>query len=225
MGQKSLLAILLLGLFLRVLYAVGIYDDSLMPYHGGDWTEYALAAEQIVGGDFSFSSSYFVVRPPLFPLMIALLDMRPFLIIGTNILLATAIIPLTFSIALSLGFSQALALLAAAIVAIDLTSIKYSGVMVAEPLANLLLALGFLSLLSLRRARSATVIVITGLLCGACFALSALARPASFLLWIPLAAWLAIVRGGGEDSGCSLFPYPTDTGRRRLESTQRISLQ
>ncbi|MCY3978349.1 MAG: phospholipid carrier-dependent glycosyltransferase [Chloroflexi bacterium] len=162
MQRFALPAIILLGLFLRVAYAAAIYEPSLLPYHYGDFTEYALAAEQIASGDLSFSNSYFVVRPPLFPLLIAALGMRPSLIIAVNIIIAIGIIPATFVLARQCGLSRYWALLAALILALDLTSIKYSGVMLAEPLANFWLALVFVSLAAQRRVGLPTSLVMVG---------------------------------------------------------------
>lgn len=162
MGRFALPAIVVFGFLIRLAYAAAIYDPSLLPYHYGDWTEYALAAEQIASGDLSFTSSYFVVRPPLFPLLIAALDMRPSLIIALNIIIASGIIPVTYALARLCGLSRQFALLAALLLALDPTSVKYSGVMLAEPLANILLALAFLSLAALRRTQPMPRVVMLG---------------------------------------------------------------
>ena len=110
------------------------------------------------------------------------------LIIAANILLGVAVIPLTFILARQFQLSRELALLAAGIVAIDPTSVRYS-VLLAEPLANLLLTIAFVSLLALRGAEKPRAVVGWGLLAGACIALSALTRPAAYLFWIPMALW------------------------------------
>lgn len=162
MQRFALPALILLGLFLRVAYAAAIYEPSLLPYHYGDFTEYALAAEQIASGDLSFSNSYFVVRPPVFPLLIAALGMSPVLIIAVNIIIAVCIIPATYVVARLCDLSPQLALLAALILALDLTSIKYSGVMLAEPLANFWLALALVCLAAQRRAGLPTSLVMVG---------------------------------------------------------------
>ena len=90
--------------------------------------------------------------------------------------------------------SQKLALLAACIVAIDPTSIRYSSVLLAEPLANLLLAFGFISLIALKQAGARRTVMAWGLLAGGFIILSALTRPAAYLLWIPMAFWVAFAR-------------------------------
>ena len=165
-----------------------------MAYHYGDYTEYAIGAKEVLQGDFSFRNSIYLIRPPLFSLLVAGLGMQPFLIIATNIAIATCIIPLTYMLARQFKLSRNLSLLAALVLALDPTSIKYSGVMLAEPLANLLLALGFLALAALKRAETRFAILTLGGLAGSFIALSALTRPAAFLLWIPSALWIVIAR-------------------------------
>ncbi|MYD10612.1 MAG: hypothetical protein F4X02_11295 [Chloroflexi bacterium] len=64
----------------------------------------------------------------------------------------------------------------------------------AEPLANLLLACAFVSAMAQKRAKGPKTIAGLGLLTGGLIALSALARPAAYLLWIPMALWIAIAR-------------------------------
>ena len=85
-------------------------------------------------------------------------------------------------------------MLAACIVAIDPTSIRYSSVLLAEPLANLLLAFGFVSLMALKQAGTRRAVMVWGLLAGGFIILSALTRPAAYLLWIPMAVWIAFAR-------------------------------
>ena len=143
MRRYTLPAIIFLGLLLRIGYAIAIYEPSLLPYFLDDFVLYRIGAEAILQGDLAFTDSLYQLRPPLFPLLVAALGVQPGLIIATNILLATAVIPLTYALAIQLRLSKQSALLAAAIVAFDPTSIKYSGVLLAEPLANLILALAF----------------------------------------------------------------------------------
>ena len=85
-------------------------------------------------------------------------------------------------------------MLAACIVAIDPTSIRYSSVLLAEPLANLLLAFGFISLIALKQASARRTVMVWGLLAGGFIILSALTRPAAYLLWIPMAVWVTFAR-------------------------------
>lgn len=186
MPRFGLLTITIIGLLLRGGYALVTYEPSLLNYHSGDYREYSNAAEDILQGDLEFKNSVYLVRPPLFPLLVAALGIQPLLIIAANILLGAAIIPLTYVLARHFApppdSSQKLALLAACIVAIDPTSIRYSSVLLAEPLANLLLAFAFVSLMALKQADTRRAVAAWGLLAGGFIILSALTRPAAYLL-------------------------------------------
>jgi len=199
MPRFGLLTITIIGLILRVGYAASIYEPSLLPVYLDDFTSYRNAAIDILQGDLEFKNSVYLVRPPLFPLLVATLGIQPLLIIAANILLGAAIIPLTYVLARHFAppppdSSQKLALLAACIVAIDPTSIRYSSVLLAEPLANLLLAFAFVSLMALKQADTRRAVMVWGLLAGGFIILSALTRPAAYLLWIPMAVWIAFAR-------------------------------
>lgn len=190
MARLVLPAIILLGLALRIAYTVSIYGPALNLDYPGDYWDYHIAAKQILAGDTDFSHRVFLLRPPLYPLVVAALDVNRPLLIMLNQLLAITIIPLTHLLARQLRLPRAIALLAALIVALDPTSIKYSGILLAEPLANLLLAAAFAALLKLRRAEKGAAAMTWGLLAGGLIALSALTRPAAYLLWIPMGAWI-----------------------------------
>ena len=105
---------------------------------------------------------------------------------------------MTYVLAKKLGTSERLGLLASIIVAIDPTSIKYSGVLVAEPFANLLLALAFVSMLKARGISKGANALAWAALAGAFVALSALTRPSAYMLWLPMAIWLGIARRQGR---------------------------
>ena len=204
MQRFALPAIILLGLALRIGYAAAIYEPSLAPFKLDDFILYRAGAEIILAGDLSFSRDLFLVRPPLYPLLVAALGLQPLLIMAVNIVLATAIIPLSYLLSSQLFKSDGLALLASFIVALDPTSIKYSGILVAEPLANLLLALSFLTLIKLQVANQPVMTLMWGFISGCLIVLSALTRPAAYLLWIPMALWAGFARrtvaGGGATS-------------------------
>ena len=191
---RTLAAIFLIGLALRIGYAIVIYEPSLVIYHGGDYALYRVGAEEILRGDLAFTNNLYLLRPPLFPLLIALLRLQPATILAVNILLSSLVIPLAFILARKLQMPERLALLAALIVALDPTSIKYAGVLVAEPLANCFLACAFVSAMALKNVETPKRIAALGLITGGLIALSSLARPASYLLWIPLAIWIAWAR-------------------------------
>ena len=190
MARFALPAIILLGLALRIAYTSSVYGPTLDLDYPGDYWDYHIAAKQILRGDTTFSHRIFLVRPPLYPLVVAALDVNRPLLLILNQLLAIMIIPLTHLLARQLRLPQKLALLAALLVALDPTSIKYAGILLAEPLANLLLAAAFVALLPLKRTQSRSATMTGGLAAGGLIALSALTRPAAYLLWIPLAAWI-----------------------------------
>ena len=203
MVSRGLLTLVCIGLLFRVAYALAIYEPTLLSFHRGDYDLYRILAEEILRGDLTFRNSGYLLRPPLFPLLAAAVKLEPLLIITVNILLATCIIPVTYLLAKQMELSEKLALLSALIVALDPTSVKYSGVLLAEPLANLLLALSFVTLLKLRRADKQFATLSWGFMSGSFIVVSALTRPAAYLLWLPMALWAAFARrtvagGGGQ---------------------------
>ncbi|MCY3978351.1 MAG: hypothetical protein OXG23_09650, partial [Chloroflexi bacterium] len=140
MARFALPAIILLGLALRIAYTSSVYGTALDLDYPGDYWDYHIAAKQILRGDTAFTHRIFLIRPPLYPLVVAALDVHRPLLLMLNQLLAIMIIPLTHLLARQLRLPHPFVLLAPLIVALDPTSIKYSGILLAEPLANLLLA-------------------------------------------------------------------------------------
>ena len=194
MARRKLLTIIVVGFVLRIGYAVAIYEPSLLPYHGGDIELYLIGAEDILSGDLPFTGDWYLWRPPLFPLLMATMNLDSFAILAANILLGTFVIPLTYLLARQLKLPLYMALLSALILALDPTSIRHSGVLQAEPLANILLAAAFVSLTMVKSVRTRPATLTWGLLAGACIVLSALARPSAYLLWIPMAIWAALAQ-------------------------------
>ena len=192
MRRYALPAIILLGLLLRIAYGAAVFD-----YQGNlDWPEYHYAAAEVKRGDFTFSSEAFQLRPPLYPILIAATDMDRSLLQTLNTLFSSAIIPLAYALARRLGLGQGAALLAAGIVALDATSVKYAATVLAEPLASLLLAFAYLCLSRLGSASGRRRVVAWGLAGGLAIALSALTRPSAYLLWIPMSLWILYARRG-----------------------------
>ena len=220
MRRYALPAIILLGLLLRVAYVIAVYEPSLAVYHGGDYELYRLGAEHISRGDLSFSSDVYLLRPPLFPLLIAALNLDATLILAVNILLSSCIIALSYVIARQLQLEHTGALLAAAIVAFDPASLKYCAVLMAEPLANLSFVLFLSCLLALRRAPTNRGICLWAALAGVVLALSAWARPGVELLWIPFALWITRVRADRRLLAALLFAFIAlaGTGSWRLHN-------
>ena len=204
--RLALLAVALLGLLLRIAYAAAIYEPSLLAYGLDDYILYRVGAELIAQGDLSFSHDLFLLRPPLFPLLVAALNMNDFAVIAANILLGTSVIPFTYMLARMLRLSPQRSLLPAFLVALDPTSIKYAGVLLAEPLANVLLACAFVCVLATRDSQQGKTAILWAWLAGGCLILSAFARPAAYMLWLPMALWLLAnirSRGGG---GVGILP-------------------
>ncbi len=208
MVYRGLLTIVIAGLLIRFAYAIAIYEPTLLSYHRGDYELYRILAEEILRGDLTFQNSGYLLRPPFFPLLAAALNLEPLLIISVNILLAACVIPVTYLLANELGLSEKLSLLSALIVALDPTSVKYSGVLLPEPLANLFLALSFLTLLKLRGADRLLATMSWGFMSGGFIVVSALIRPAAYLLWLPMALWACFVRRTVAGGGGSFLPPP-----------------
>ncbi len=203
MRRYALLMIILLGISLRVGYALAIYEPSLLNYNLDDFVSYRNAASDILRGDLAFTNSLYMKRPPLYALLVAALQIQPMLVILANITLGTVIIPLAYKLARQFFLSRKYALLAALIIAIDAASIRQSANLRADALASLLLAFAFVCLLKLQHADIATI-AVWGLLSGTLIILSAFTRPAAYLLWIPMSLWVVLARGarggGGGDS-------------------------
>ena len=218
MLRRALLTTVAIGLCLRIAYAVAIYEPSLLPYNLDDFISYKNAANDILNGDLAFSNSLYLKRPPAYALLVAALGIQPGLIIAVNLLLGLSVIPLTYHIARQLALPTELALLAAFFVALDPASIRASVVLRADALANFWLALAFLSLLRLRSASAVRETALWGALSGTLIILSALTRPASYLLWIPAGIWLVIAQRGGASAhiGNLRAGRPLPAGHQRL---------
>ena len=190
MQRLAIVAIVLAGLALRIGYANTVSDIQGRL----DYPEYEFAAAEVQRGDFTFSSKIFQLRPPVYPLLLAALEQHKPSIRLVNILISLMIIPLTYVLARQLRLPQNMALVAAGIVALDPTSVKYAGSLLAEPLAGLLLAIAYIALAALQSERQRRAIVMLGALAGIAILLSALTRPSAYLFWIPMALWLVYAR-------------------------------
>lgn len=186
----ALLAVTLLGVFLRIAYAVAISSPSLLNYSLDDFVSYRVAATDILAGDLAFTNSVYMKRPPLYSLLVAALQIQPVLVIVANILLGSAIIPLTFALAKRFCRSNWFALIAALIVALDAASIRQSANLRADALASLLLALAYLCLLRSAQDADNKKSAVWAFVAGGFIILSAFTRPAAYLLWVPMALWL-----------------------------------
>ncbi len=188
--RSTLVLIVLIGLALRIGYAIAIYEPSLQQYNLDDFVSYRNAAQDILDGDLAFTNSLYMKRPPVYSLMVAALGIQPLLVIAANIALGLAVVALTYYLGRQLKLSKELALLAAFIVALDPASIRASSVLRADAMANFWLAVALLCLLFASKAESIRAAAAYGFVSGAFIMLSALTRPAAYLLWIPMGIWL-----------------------------------
>ena len=79
MQVRALIAIMLVGLALRIGYAAAIYEPSLLTYNLDDFVSYRNAATDILDGDLAFTNSLYMKRPPVYSIMVAVLGIQPFL--------------------------------------------------------------------------------------------------------------------------------------------------
>ncbi|MBI1259359.1 MAG: phospholipid carrier-dependent glycosyltransferase [Chloroflexi bacterium] len=188
-----LILIFLLALTLRSGLAALRYTDDFKNFENGDYALYS------IGGDYfssahDFRNSLFLVRPPAYPVLISLLHNDNRLILAADILAGALVAPVAYLLALQLGLSINLSLIAALIVAVDPGSIAYSAFLGPEPFANLLLAAALTALLYAMRTIRRGRVLLWGAISGVLLALASLTRPASYLLWIPLGLWLLITQ-------------------------------
>ena len=97
----------------RIVYAVSLYDPSLLNYNLDDFVSYRNAAIDIRQGDWAFTTSLYMKRPPVYSIMVAALGIQPLLIMAANIILGVAVVPLTYFLGKQLKLSQEFAMLAA----------------------------------------------------------------------------------------------------------------
>ncbi len=188
-----LVLIFVLALGLRCGLAALRYTDDLHNFENGDYPLYSIGADYFRTAH-DFDNSLFLVRPPAYPLTIFALNSDNRAVLALDIVAGALVAPVTFLLALQLGLSSGISLIAALIVAIDPGSIAYSAFLGPEPLANLLIALAVTALLYAIHAFNPMRALLWGAAAGIALALSSLTRPASYLLWIVLGLWLLIVR-------------------------------
>lgn len=191
--RLNLFAVFGLALLLRVMLALVWYTPELDRFHTGDYGLYHIGATHILEhGDFD--NSLFLVRPPLFPLVVAALGVNHVAVLAFDILVGALIAPATVLLARQFDLPNGVAFGAGVIVALDPGSIAHSAFLGPEPLANLLLLLGLLALLIALRQMQHRAAILYGLAAGSLLALSSLTRPATYLLWLVLVGWLLLVQ-------------------------------
>ena len=183
------MALLLLACGLRLGWIALNYTPDLSRFQNGDYTLYAIGGAHILD-QHDLSNSLFLVRPPLFPLLIAGVGGSALAGLIVNALIGGLAAPLTLILARRSGVPPPWALVAGLIVAVDPPSLVYSAYLGAEALANTLLLLALVALvIGVDSPRGG---LWWGIGAGIALVLSAWARPASYLLWIPLGIGLVI---------------------------------
>lgn len=186
-ARNWLMLVVLIGMALRVGWAITHLETADM----GDYILYSEGARHIIQeGDFS--NSLFLVRPPLFPVWIALLGNHTPTILIANALIGTLMIPLIYTLARLFGMNERVAVGASALYALDYTAIVYAAALLDPvPLASLFLILMLICLLIATRPRTRHSLR-WGMVAGGCLVLSVLARPESYLIWTGLSVFMVL---------------------------------
>jgi 4-amino-4-deoxy-L-arabinose transferase-like glycosyltransferase len=180
----------LLAIALRLGWGVSRYLTDPLLVDFGDYSLYEDGAQHwLVERDFT--NSLFLVRPPLFALVIVALGNSSLAVLLFNAAVGGLITPLTYGIARRLGLNERLALVAAGLYAIDFVAIAYGAALLDSiALGNFLALLMVLLLLMIPNAQRAFAY---GLGAGVALVLAALARAEVYLIWTGLAAWLLVI--------------------------------
>lgn len=183
----GMLMVFAAALILRLLYAGWMWSDDLRAFDGGDYRLYEIGAEDWLRTR-AFENSLFLVRPPGFSLLIALLGLRAEVVLLTNAALGALTASLCIPLARQFRLGWGESLMAGALMAAEPVSIVYSAYLGAEPLANLLLLLALILFIAAMRADRHAAIP-WAVAAAACLVASALVRPAAYLLWLILTGW------------------------------------
>ncbi|WP_119065518.1 hypothetical protein [Aggregatilinea lenta] len=188
---RTLLLVFLAALAVRLVFVGARYTDDLSAFQTGDYTLYWIGADHILSqGDLS--NSLFLLRPPLFAAVIAVLDLDNLAVLLCNVVLGALLAPLSVILARQLTLGSRAALVVGLIVALDPASVVYSAFLGPEPLANLtFLGMPIMLLHAVLVCRGGRAL-LWGSVAGLLLALSTLTRPAPYLVWIPLALWLLV---------------------------------
>jgi hypothetical protein len=188
---RALFLIFLAALAVRLAYIGARYTDDLSAFQTGDYTLYWIGADHMLSeGDLS--NSLFLARPPLFPALIAALDLDNLAVLLCNAVLGALLAPLSAILARQLALGPRAALAVGLIAALDPASVVYSAFLGPESLANLTflgMTVALLHAVLTCRGRRA---LLWGGAAGLLLVLSTLTRPAPYLIWIPVAIWLAL---------------------------------
>ena len=195
MWRKSWFQLLLLTVFalgVRLIWGASQLAMGTEYVDQGDYILYFLGAQHfLTEGDFS--NSLFLVRPPGFSLIIALLNLNNWAVLIVNSLLGALLTPLTYVFARQLKLSQAVAQGAAFLVAVDPLTVRFTAFLGPEPLA-LIGALGMMvCLMKAVRSEARLTGILWGIAAAAMFLVSVYARPSIYFIWLPLVVWLLFI--------------------------------
>ena len=182
--------VVLVALGLRLRFTFEVYGPQLWLQYPGDYWEYLEAAQSILDDGYAFENRIFLVRPPIYPLVMALARMHRPALIFFNMFCALLQIPLTYALVRRLGLGASVGLLASGLVALDPSHIKFSGTLIAEPLHSLLLVLALLFTTCAVNQHRSNASIRHCALAGLFLTLASFTRPSTYLLWIPLGFWL-----------------------------------
>lgn len=154
---------------------------------------YEILALQLLGGR-GFASSMFAYRPPLEPMLIALVygltgGAHPLLAVLAQTVISSAVCLAAYRIALDMALGETSARIAALIIALDPASLANSVTFAAETVSNLFLALSLLFLVRLVTSQK----LLDAAACGAATALAALARPNAIYFSVVAAAIVVLL--------------------------------
>lgn len=170
----------MVALAIRLL--VIVTAPSITSLDTGDYALYDIGARHFLQyGDFS--NSLFLVRPPVYPLLLAALGADRLAAVLLNAALGALTAGLTVIFARQIQLAPALALAAGLIIALDPAQVRFTAFLGPEALANVLLLLALMAFAVGFRQRLGPGFA---LLAGALLALSTLTRPATQWLWLLL---------------------------------------
>ncbi len=183
-----MLTVLAIGL--RLGWGVSRYLSDPLLVDFGDYPLYEDGAEHWLE-ERDFTNSLFLVRPPLFSLVIVALGNNPLAVLVFNAMVGGLITPLTYLIARRLGLREQLALVAAALYAIDFVAIAYGAALLDSiALGNFFALLMVLLLLMIPGAQHS---ILYGIAAGIALVIAAFTRPEVYLIWTGLAVWLLVI--------------------------------
>lgn len=190
-NRRWLLLVFALAVAVRLALIAVQYTNDLARFQSGDYTLYRIGGEHICA-QRNTTNSLFLLRPPLFPLLVCLLGVNDWAVLLANAVIGAALAPLTVILARQLRLGPRPALAAGIVVALDPASVAYSAWLGAEPLANVTLILMIVALLQGALYSGGRRALGWGAAAGLALALSVLSRPAPYLIWTGLSVWLIL---------------------------------